>query len=163
MKYLLILRHAKSSWKDADLPDHERPLNKRGKRDAPQVGVIMKQEDLMPDLILCSTARRARETLKAVVEEAGYSGEIRYLPDLYHPDVSEIISLLGTLDDQVNTVMLVGHNPELEDLLQDITELDLHLPTAALALVKIGIQSWKEAPAGLCGDMVRFWTPKDKA
>jgi phosphohistidine phosphatase len=160
MKNILILRHAKSSWKEANLPDHERPLNKRGRRDAPQVGALIKQENLMPDLVLCSTARRARETIQAVVDECGYEGEIRYIPDLYHPEVQEIASILGSLDDTIQTVMLVGHNPELEELVNEITELDLHLPTAALALVKIGIRSWMEAPAGLCGELVHFWAPK---
>ena len=83
MKTLLILRHAKSSWKDDSLPDHDRPLNKRGKQDAPLVGRLDSRKDLMPDLILSSTAKRARATVELVAEESNYQGEIEYSRDLY--------------------------------------------------------------------------------
>jgi phosphohistidine phosphatase len=74
MKSVLILRHAKSSWKDPDLPDHDRPLNKRGKHDAPLMGRLLKREDLVPDVIISSTAMRARATAEAVAKGSGYKG-----------------------------------------------------------------------------------------
>jgi phosphohistidine phosphatase len=162
MKTLLILRHAKSSWKETGLPDHDRPLNKRGRREAPQVGELIKQENILPDIILCSTAHRAKDTLQAVVEKSGYAGEIQYIPDLYQANVADIFSILGELDDEISRAMLVGHNPELEELAQTITGVDLRLPTAALALVSLQIESWKEVPAGVCGDLLRFWVPKEQ-
>lgn len=160
MKTLLILRHAKSSWKDSDLPDHDRPLNKRGRRDAPKVGELIKQENILPEIILCSTARRARDTVRAVIETSGYDGEIQYIPDLYQADVADIFTILGELDDRISIVMLAGHNPELEELLRTITDEDVHIPTAALAQVSLPIFSWKEVPAGVCGELIRFWAPR---
>jgi phosphohistidine phosphatase len=160
MKTLLILRHAQSSWKDNNLPDHERPLNKRGRSDAPRVGELIRQENILPDMILCSTARRARDTIKAVIEKSGYAGEVNYIPDLYQADIADILTILGELEDTISSVLLVGHNPELEELVQTITEADVHIPTAALALINLPINSWEEMPAGVRGDLIRFWAPK---
>ena len=81
MKTLLILRHAKSSWKHTNLSDHERPLNKRGKKAAPLIGQLLYEQDLVPDIILSSTARRARNTAEIVAEVSGFEGEIYYLDD----------------------------------------------------------------------------------
>jgi phosphohistidine phosphatase len=76
MKSVLILRHAKSSWKHPELADHDRPLNRRGKRDAPLMGRLLKKEDLVPEIIISSTATRARSTAEAVAKSSGYKGEI---------------------------------------------------------------------------------------
>lgn len=160
MKTLLILRHAKSSWKDSDLPDHDRPLNKRGRHDAPNIGELIKQENILPEIILSSTARRARDTVRALVETSGFDGEIQYIPDLYQANVADIFTILGELEDRISTVMLVGHNPELEELLRTITDSDVHLSTAALAMVSLPIFSWKEVPAGVCGELMRCWAPR---
>ncbi len=78
MKTLLVLRHAKSSWKDSGLADHDRPLNKRGKHDAPRMGTLLAKEDLVPDLIISSSAKRAKSTAEAVAMNCGYDGEIQY-------------------------------------------------------------------------------------
>src|SRR3990172_12140295 len=83
MKTLMLLRHAKSSWKDAEVPDHDRPLNKRGKKTAPQMGRLLSTEGLVPDLILSSTAVRARETAKAVAKDSSYKGPTELLDSLY--------------------------------------------------------------------------------
>jgi len=83
MKTILILRHAKSSWKHSELSDHDRPLNKRGEREAPRVGQLLRDEGLLPEVILSSTARRARDTAQIAAEKCGYESEIRFIPDLY--------------------------------------------------------------------------------
>ena len=160
MKTILILRHAKSSWKHPELSDHDRPLNKRGKREAPQMGKLIREQGLQPDIILSSTALRAQATAQVVAEKCGYEGEIHYIPDLYRADVEDILGILQRMDDSVNTAMVVGHNPELEMLLSLLTDEDEALPTAALAQVELPITSWKELTPEKRGKLVNLFTPR---
>lgn len=166
MKTLLILRHAKSSWKDDALPDHDRPLNKRGKTDAPRMGKLLRDEDLVPDLILSSDARRARSTAELVAEESHYDGEITFLRDLYAAEAEAYLNALARLGDEAACVLIVGHNPGLEELLQDLTGEYQPLPTAALAQVTLPMKHWSELvadsqTAGSQGKLVNLWRPKD--
>ena len=108
MKTLLLLRHAKSSWKHDDLDDHDRPLNKRGKRDAPKMGDLIAAEKLLPDLIVSSTARRARMTTEQVIDHSGYRGETHLVRDLYHADRAGLVQLVACLPDHSARVLLVG-------------------------------------------------------
>ena len=156
MKTILILRHAKSSWKDSDLSGHDRPLNKRGKREAPQMGQLLKEKGLLPEVILSSTARRARDTAQIAAENCSYDGEIRYIPDLYRADVEDILGILQGLEDRFETAMLVGHNPELEMLLSVLSGEEESLTTAALAQVELPIQSWKELDPERGGKLVNL-------
>src|SRR4030042_5537971 len=117
MKTLLLLRHAKSSWKQPEVHDHDRPLNKRGKKEAPQVGKYLKEKDLVPDLIISSTARRARDTAQAVLEESGFAGQLDLYQDLYLSDAACYLDILRSLPDSINRGLVVGHNPDLEELL----------------------------------------------
>nr|NIL98123.1 hypothetical protein [Planctomycetales bacterium]NIP70269.1 hypothetical protein [Planctomycetales bacterium] len=94
MKTLLLLRHAKSSWDDSALDDHDRPLNKRGKRDAPRMGQLLVQQDLVPDCILTSTARRARKTAEAVAKACGGVVPLTEMPELYHATAEEIVGVV---------------------------------------------------------------------
>ena len=106
----MVLRHAKSSWNDPALDDHERPLNKRGRRDAPRMGELVREYGLIPDVILSSDAVRARLTAEAVAEAARYAGEILLDPHLYLACPADIHSLLTTVRENAGTVMIVGHN-----------------------------------------------------
>jgi phosphohistidine phosphatase len=142
MKTLLLLRHAKSSWKQPELNDHDRPLNKRGKREAPKVGQYIKENDLVPELILCSTARRARDTAQAVIDEIGYEGDIELLSDLYLSDLACYLDVLKRLPDDINRVLVVGHNPDLDALLTLLTDVSQHLSTAALVQIDLPITNW---------------------
>ena len=162
MKTILILRHAKSSWKHPELSDHDRPLNKRGQREAPQVGKHLREQGLQPDIMLCSTALRAQQTAQTAAEACGYEGDIRYIPDLYGADVEDFVGILQGLEEAVNTAMLVGHNPDLEILLSFLTEEDESLSTAALAQVELPIQAWKELDPEKRGKLVHFWVPSEK-
>src|SRR5512136_1585754 len=144
MKILLLLRHAKSSWKKPDLPDHERPLNKRGKKEAPKVGKYLKANNLIPDLILSSTARRAHDTAQAVAEESGFDKPIELCEDLYMSEPACYLDLLQRLPDSVNRVLVVGHNPDLDTLLTLLTDVTQHMSTAALAQIDLPISSWTE-------------------
>jgi phosphohistidine phosphatase len=166
MKTLLILRHAKSSWKDESLPDHDRPLNKRGKQDAPRMGKLLRDEGLIPDLILSSDARRARATIELVAQECRYDGEIVFLRELYAAEPEAYLEALAQRGGDAASVMIVGHNPGLEELLEELTGERLPLPTAALAQVTLPIEHWSELGANARDDMpqgklVNLWRPKD--
>jgi len=161
MKTLLLLRHAKSSWKDESLADHERPLNKRGKQDAPRVGEWLQSEGLQPDLILCSTAARARETIDLASEAADYHWEIEYREDLYAFEPGAFLHALKSLPDHYDQVMLVGHNPAMEELVTGLTGSYQSMSTAALAHVDLPIEHWSEISFGMRARLVNLWRPKD--
>lgn len=162
MKTLLILRHAKSSWKQPELTDHERPLTKRGQRAAIGVGKLLREEDLQPDLILSSTAVRARTTAEAVIEESGYEGEIELRREFYPGEPEDYLATLRGLSDEYQRVMVVGHNPGLEELLDQLTGEMPGLTTAALAQVALPIQSWRELGEQTQGQLVNLWKPRGK-
>ncbi|MGI0048396.1 MAG: SixA phosphatase family protein, partial [Nitrososphaera sp.] len=128
-KILLLLRHGKSSWKHPDLDDHDRPLGKRGKRDAPRMGKLLKEEDLIPDLIISSTAKRSKKTAQAVVESSGYAGKIDLNPSLYSADPEAYLKALRRVRDEFNMVLIVGHNPALENLVSMLTSKSESMPT----------------------------------
>ncbi len=162
MKTLLLLRHAKSSWEEPGLHDHDRPLNKRGKKDAPKVGRYLKENGLMPDLILSSTARRAQDTAYAVVKESGYNGEIDLHQDLYLSDSACYLDILRSLPDEVNRVLVVGHNPDLDELLTLLTDVTQHLKTASLAQVDLPISSWQELNEATDGRLQNVWSARNE-
>lgn len=161
MKELLILRHAKSSWKDEDLPDHDRPLKKRGRRDAPRMGRLLHEQDILPDLILCSTARRARETVEMLAEAGGYAGEIRYKQELYGAAPSDFRRALQAVPDDCPRMMLVGHNPGLERFVEVLAGEYVRLPTAAIARVQLEIEHWADFADKTTAKLLHVWRPKE--
>jgi len=163
MKTLLILRHAKSSWTDSSLDDHDRPLNERGRRDAPRMGRLLANEELLPDLVLSSTARRARETVELVVEACAHAGRVIFTDDLYLAEPSTWIDGLGQIDDKVTSALIVGHNPGLESLIGILTGNDETMPTAALADIELPIDTWSQLSAGIAGRLRSIWRPRDLA
>ena len=161
MKTLLILRHAKSSWKDANLADHDRPLNKRGKRDAPRMGSLLREQDLIPDVILSSSAERAYKTAEAAADESGFEGEVILSRDLYSFGPEPYLAYLANLPDEYERVMVVGHNPAMEELLEELTGEYQRFPTAALALVQLPIENWSEIGESEGGRLANLWRPKE--
>jgi phosphohistidine phosphatase len=162
MKTLLVLRHAKSSWRDPALDDHERPLNKRGRRDALQMGELVRKHRLTPDIIISSDAVRARLTTKAVAEAARYEGEILLDRRLYIASPADILSVLRTVrETKAGTVMIVGHNPGLEELVEQLTAEQLDLPTAALARIVLPIDRWRDLRVSTRGTLFGLWRPKE--
>lgn len=161
MKTLLVLRHAKSSWSDPSLPDHERPLNKRGRRDAPRMGQLIARNDLVPDVVLTSTAVRARETARLVVAAAGTSAIVMQTEALYHGDPDSLMASLAEHGGGADRVMLVGHNPGLEELVTALTGQVERLPTATLARIDVEIAAWEELGAGSAAKLIDVWRPKD--
>ena len=162
MKRLLILRHAKSSWSDAALDDWQRPLNERGRRDAPRVGDQLRERSLVPDLIITSDAVRARTTAQAVAKSAGYTRELIVEPSLYHAKPDDVIAVLNSVpDDAARSVMVVGHNPGLEDLIAQLTGESHGLPTAALVQLALPIDRWSELDNSTGATVLDAWRPKD--
>lgn len=163
MKTLLLLRHAKSSWKDATLPDHDRPLNKRGRKAAPRMGRLMHETDLRPDCILCSTATRARETLQLVQSELGKNIPETFHAELYHCDVSQLLSVLREVAEPAVRVLVIGHNPDLELFLEQVTGQSERLSTGALARIELDLVNWSELTDSTRGTLVSIARPRELA
>jgi phosphohistidine phosphatase len=161
MKTLLLMRHAKSNWKETDLADHERPLNNRGQKDAPRMGSILLDRELVPQQLLSSSALRARETAEAVAKVSGFQGEIGYLDRLYLAEAEEYMTVLRELQDTIERVMVIGHNPGLETLLQLLTNRTESLPTAVIAHLILPIQHWNELTSNTQGELIDIWRPKE--
>ena len=144
MKTLTIFRHAKSSWDNPGLADHDRPLNKRGERDAPVMGNRLKIAGIRPSLIVSSTAVRAWTTAKIIAGEIAYPVEFMQRDrDLFHAGVNELLDVVARQDDGFNSIMLVGHNPgmtEFANLL--VPDLTSNLPTAGFVSVLIDANDW---------------------
>jgi phosphohistidine phosphatase len=161
MKTLLIMRHAKSSWDDSGVADHERPLTARGERDAPRMGKLLRREGVVPQAIVASDAVRAKATARAVAEACGFEGEVEFSSALYGAGPETFREVLGKLPEQVESVLVVGHNPGSEELLQELTGEDEHMPTAAIAHVELDIEEWGEWGEATGGRMVNVWRPKE--
>ncbi len=159
MKSILILRHAKSSWKDADVNDHDRPLNKRGKRDAPHMGELLQDKHLVPDFIISSTAKRAHSTAKAVAKAARYKGDITLNQSLYAAPPTAYIDVLHDLSNKYSRVLMVGHNPGLEQLVSMLSGEEHIMPTCSLAHIQLRINSWTEVDYETKGKLLGIWNP----
>jgi len=160
MKTLFLLRHAKSSWKDDTLPDFERPLNRRGKDAAVTIGRYFKTSAIVPELILCSPAERARETLNLVLKASRWTTEVRYDQRIYEASAQRLVEVVSQIENDRKVAMLVGHNPGMEELLAFLTHETRHMPTCALARISLDGVSWKEIDRGI-GKLEWFVTPKD--
>jgi phosphohistidine phosphatase len=156
VKKLLVLRHAKSSWGDAGLDDHDRPLNARGEKEAPRIGKHLAKIELVPSAIVSSTARRAKETAVAVAEECGFSKKtITYEPRLYHGNPRQLLEVIREFPEEWAQPMIVGHNPGLEELVSKLVEDDVEMKTAALAVIDLPIDRWRDIERGELVSLVR--------
>lgn len=144
MKTLLLLRHAKSSWNDKILVDHKRPLNQRGKKDAPIMGEYLKKKKLTPDLIISSTAKRAKDTSKLVAEHCEYNKDIQESELLYGTTSRDYLTTIGEISDKHHRVLLIGHNPILEEVLEIVTGEQIIMKTCSLAHISLPIKFWSE-------------------
>ena len=158
MKTLLVLRHAKSSWKDPAVTDYDRPLSSRGKRDAPRIGKIIAAEEVRPDIILSSTAKRARRTAEDVSDAVGLSGTAVVLDSrLYLAGPAEIVDVVRNAGSDARCVLVVGHNPGLEVLVMRLTGHAEPLPTAAVAAVGLPMDSWRSLELKVMGQLQQVW------
>jgi phosphohistidine phosphatase len=144
MKIITIVRHAKSSWKDMSLPDRKRPLNKRGRRDAPEMGRRIREHGVRPSLIITSPATRAWTTAKIIAREINYPKEFLQREDgLYLASLDDILDIVMAQDNGFNNMMVVGHNPGLTDFANFLVPgLTDNLPTAGVVSVEIDQDDW---------------------
>lgn len=161
MKTLLILRHAKSSWEDASLSDHDRPLKSRGREDAPRIGALLHDEELTPGVIITSSARRAVETARLVAAECDFEGRIVISEELYHADPYSYLEVAREHGGGHEIILLVGHNPGVEDLIEQLTGDWQRMPTAALAEIGLDINLWSELHDDVGGRLVNLWWPRE--
>ncbi|MFD2037104.1 SixA phosphatase family protein [Belliella marina] len=144
MKNLIVIRHAKSSWDDPFLDDHQRPLGDRGLRDSPRMGQRLKRKGVIPDLLVSSDAERAKSTALIIAEQLHFPKDrIMFTGTLYHASSSVILGLIRSLDDLYNTVMIFGHNPGFNDLIWELGFEIENLPTCGQFAVKFEVNSWK--------------------
>ena len=165
MSDLFVLRHAKSSWDDPELGDHDRPLAPRGRRAAKAMGGHLRRERIAPDLVLCSSARRTRETLDRIAPALGDDVAVSVEADLYAASADELLERLRTVDDDVESVMLIGHNPGLEQLAlglagsgDELPDLRRKFPTGALATLSFAGR-WRDLALG-SAELTDFVKPK---
>jgi phosphohistidine phosphatase len=143
MKTLLLVRHAKSSRDDPATPDKDRPLNNRGKRDAPKMGERLAERDVKPDLILSSPATRALKTAEIIAKKLDYElKDIVVDERLYAVGADELLDVVRELGDKLKRVMVVGHNPELTALAHRFSSEITHMPTCAVAQFTFDAKSW---------------------
>lgn len=167
---LLIVRHAKSAW--PDLPDHERPLAKRGRRQAPLVGAWLRSRDYHPDLVLCSTARRARETWQLMAGELGSSPRVTNDGRIYAAAAATLLDLVRRTPQTVRTLLVVGHDPGVADLTRALAgdrasdsgrramaRVWPKFPTGAVAVLDVS-GGWSDLDAGAAG-LIDFVVPRD--
>ena len=153
MKTILLLRHAKSDRDNPTLADFERPLAKRGLKDAPRMGAVLSSFEIVPDRILASPARRAKETAQLVAEACGYKKAIEWHEAFYGGNAEDLIVALQRLPNSMEQVLLVGHNPTMEETVSALISGDerqpiITMPTAALACLQVDVRDWAELEPG---------------
>jgi len=161
MKRLYLVRHAKSSWKDPSLEDRERPLNKRGRRDAPEMAKRLKRRGDIPDLLVSSPAKRALKTARAMAKKFGYPKEgIVVDQALYGSGMAGVLDAVRRVDDGFGRVMVVGHNPDLTELASTLTDYEVdHIPTCGVFCVDFDLPCWRAVSEGT-GRFVFFDFPR---
>ena len=169
MLTLSLLRHAKSSWSNPALPDRDRPLATRGVTDAPLMGKAMAERGIDPELVLCSSARRTRDTLDLVLPELRVEPKVVYDDDLYHASAAQMLEIVRAIQPGANRVMLVGHNPEIQAFAIDLVgsgpkhlrdRLSEKYPTAGLTVINFASGLWSSITVN-SGTLNLFVGPKD--
>jgi len=161
MKRLYLIRHAKSSWKNPGLPDIDRPLNKRGERDAPFMGKRLKKYNVKPGIIISSPAKRALKTARIIAKMIDYPGDSIVIKDsLYAASVPTILNIIHNLDDSIQEAMLFGHNPEFTSMANYLANHDIdNISTCGIFCVDFDVESWKDIAEGT-GIFIFFDFPK---
>ena len=160
MKTLYLARHAKSFWADQSIPDFDRPLNKRGKRDAPFIGEVLNDKKVKPDLIICSPAKRTKKTAIEIAEKLSYpEKKILYDEDLYEASSNILIKIIKKINEKYDSVMIFGHNPGLTLLNNHISDHYIdNIPTCGVVALQLDLK-WSELDKNTC-KFVFFEYPK---
>ena len=161
MKHLILVRHAKSSWKDSELDDHDRPLGKRGERDAPYMAKILRDKKMDVDLMVSSTAVRAFDTAKEFAKKLDYKKEkIVRASDLYLAEADGMLDYVQRLDDDYKTVMMFGHNPGITWFANLLSNGSIeNIPTCGIVAIDFKVKSWSDVSSG-SGSLRFFEYPK---
>jgi len=161
-KTLYLVRHAKSSWSDSSLSDRDRPLNKRGRRSAPDMGSRLAVKGHQPDLIISSPAKRALMTAKIIAKEVDYdTSEILTDESMYFSGSGGMLKMLEGVDDRYQKVMIVGHNPAMTSLLDSLCDASVYnMPTCAVAVIDYNMASWSELQS-VDGNLLDYDFPKN--
>jgi len=162
MKTIILVRHAKSSWKDPGLKDFDRPLNKRGKKNAPLMGQKLKERQVMPDLVLSSPAKRASKTATAIAKAVGYPKKrIVFDDNMYHGGARYLFEMIKNLDDKYETVAIFGHSPDLNDLADILLKKNpvLRFVTSGVHCIELDVEQWRQVRQGK-GESVFYDYPK---
>ena len=162
MKKLYLVRHAKSSWEDPNLSDQQRPLNKRGLKNAPEMGARMAIAGVKLDRIITSPAQRALHTARFIAKATGYGEDrLEQNDDLYFNGLTAMLNIIRTTDDNVNTLMLVGHNPDMTAMLNSLCGYQVdNMPTCAIACIGVKEDSWADVDYDEC-DLLNYNIPKN--
>lgn len=157
---LYLLRHAKSSWKDASLRDFDRPLKGRGRDAAKQIGKRLASEKQPPTLVVCSPAARTRETAEIVLKHSSLKADVTFEQRIYEASLRDLLHVVSAIPDDKEVVMMIGHNPGFEELTAYLSGEHRRMPTCALAKIRLDVGSWKDIKAGE-GTLASFITPKE--
>ena len=157
---LYLLRHAKSSWKDASLRDFDRPLKSRGRDAAKQIGKRLEPETPHPLLLICSPAVRTRETAEIVLKHANLKVDVVFDLRIYEASLRDLLQVVADIPDDKQAAMMIGHNPGFEELVAFLSGEHRHMATCALAKITLEVGSWKDVKAGE-GRLEWFITPKE--
>ncbi|MFI5204535.1 MAG: SixA phosphatase family protein [Flavobacteriales bacterium] len=162
MRTLYVIRHAKSDWNDATLSDFDRPLNNRGKRDAPQMGKWLKKQNEIPDLIISSPAKRAKKTIEKIAEEIEYDEKnIHWEKNLYETNVKTWLTVVCAIDNKHTNVFLVGHNDTLTQFVNYVADAGIvNVPTCGVVKIEFNVSGWMEISFGT-GNLIWFQSPKN--
>lgn len=153
------MRHAKSSWRDAGQQDHDRPLNGRGRRAASFMGSWLLRENLLPEMVLSSTAARAVETVGGVVAASGFDGPVEIKRNLYLAEPTAYIDALTEIPAGVGSLLVIGHNPGISELVGVLTGERVDMPTAAVACIDLKVEEFHAVDWGSRGTMRFFHRP----
>jgi phosphohistidine phosphatase len=162
MKTLYLVRHAKSSWKFPNLDDFDRPLNKRGKRDAPVMGKFLKERKILPDIIISSPAARAKKTAKIIAKALSYpKTDINFKKEIYEASAVGLLKIAAMINDKISSAMLFGHNPGMTYLANMLANVRIdNIPTCGVVCIELDIPSWNKISED-CGKLIFFEYPKN--
>jgi len=159
MKTLYLIRHAKSSWKDITLDDFDRPLNQRGKKNAPFMGELLNKRGIKPDIIISSPAKRAKSTAEIIAQELGYTQEIVFEPKIYESNLISLKNIIYSIDNKHNIAFLFGHNPCLNIFVEDFCAFYENIPTCGIVVLEFSCESWEDISLDNC-NLALFDYPK---
>ncbi|AXK48814.1 phosphohistidine phosphatase [Aliarcobacter trophiarum LMG 25534] len=161
MKKLILIRHAKSSWSNPLLDDFDRPLNKRGEKNAPFMAKVLNQKELKPDLIISSPAKRTKDTLNYFLDEfKDYKKKVRFDQSIYEAPYTNLLNVIKSVEKEYDTLFFIGHNPGINDLSDFLLNgFYKNIPTTGILKIDLDIDSWDEIEKGY-GNLDFFLYPK---